>query len=109
MQRIVNLALVVILTSVCSVAWIFLSTKSIWVFFELFVFTMLGFGLLYALLQKVDPQHFDFVLNHIEEIKREGREACQNGTPKESNPYSGVDGDLWEAGYTVSHNTKIKQ
>ncbi|GAJ74171.1 LOW QUALITY PROTEIN: hypothetical protein JCM18904_5140 [Vibrio sp. JCM 18904] len=109
MQRIVDLAPVVILTSVCSVAWIFFSTKSIWVFFELFVFTMLGFGLLYGLLQKLDPKHFDFVLNHIDEIKKEGKDACLSGAPKESNPYSGVDGDLWEAGYTASYNKKIKQ
>ena len=64
---------------------------------------------LYGLLQKADPKHFDFVLNHIDEIKKEGKDACLSGAPKETNPYSGVDGDLWEAGYTASYNKKIKQ
>ncbi|EOK5921688.1 hypothetical protein ACM6XQ_003802 [Vibrio parahaemolyticus] len=99
MQKVTSLIPIAVLLGLFSAGWIFLTGKSAFEFFTLLAFILAGIGLLAMVLLRVDPKHFNFVLDKVSEIKNEGRDAFLEGRSKESNPYAGVDGELWDTGY----------
>ncbi|WP_180793057.1 hypothetical protein [Vibrio parahaemolyticus] len=99
MQKVTSLIPIVVLLGLFSAGWIFLTGKSAFEFFTLLAFILAGIGLLAMVLLREDPKHFNFVLDKVSEIKNEGRDAFLEGLSKESNPYAGVDRELWDTGY----------
>ncbi|MBM4930992.1 hypothetical protein HYO31_13255 [Vibrio parahaemolyticus] len=67
MQKVTSLIPIVVLLGLYSAGWIFLTGKSAFEFFTLLAFILAGIGLLAMVLLRVDPKHFNFVLDKVSE------------------------------------------
>ncbi|WP_394157053.1 hypothetical protein [Vibrio campbellii] len=105
MKKTLGLTPATLLIGLLLVAWIFLTGNSFIGFFGVLLF-IIGCAVLFrAYMNKVDPDSSVFIRSKVEDIRNEGRCAFLAGEAKEANPYTGIDGELWDDGY----DSAIKQ
>tara|TARA_Y100001960_G_scaffold252669_1_gene269849 strand:- start:902 stop:1273 length:372 start_codon:yes stop_codon:yes gene_type:complete len=104
-KKTLGLTPAILLIGLLLVAWIFLTGNSFIGFFGVLLF-IIGCAVLFrAYMNKVDPDSSVFIRSKVEDIRNEGRCAFLAGEAKEVNPYTGIDGELWDDGY----DSAIKQ